>query len=50
MVPVPNNQLQSSGNDVYESMETEDHIPSDEEDNVSQPPKPSTFGRFIYPP
>ena len=44
------NQLQSSGNDVYESMETEDDFSSDEEDNVSRPPKPSTFGNYVYPP
>ena len=42
-------QLPSSA-EVYENVNTDDHISSDDEDNDPKPPKPMTFGNFVYPP
>ena len=44
------NQLETSVKEVYENMETDDHISSDDEDNPSKPPKPLSFGNFVYHP
>ena len=42
--------MSSSVEEVYENVNTDDHISSDYEDNDPKPPKPITFGNFVYPP